>query len=256
MMANARADTCKDAFTQAPKLAGSGKLLAARDQLRTCSAQGCPAAMRSVCVHDLESLGATRSDGRAQRAGPADGPRPGRRDGVDRRRAPPGRPRWEGSRHRSWHARTFRFVSQLATFAESSVLIREGEKDRVLAVDWQPAAPAAEAATHRPIPARARGSRAASPSWRWGVWAFLAGVDGFVKESQLGSCKGRGRLPEGRRSSKSTQTMFNVADIAGGTAVCTRRLDVRVHPHAPERGVQGERGLDFGTGPACSAGSF
>jgi hypothetical protein len=218
--ASARGDTCKEAFTQSSTLAHDGRLLAARAELRVCASAGCPGAMRAVCVHDLEAL-----DPRVPTVVFAAKDRDTQRDLVDVRVLVDGVLVQDGldgkAREVDPGLHAFRFERQGTRLGETSVLVREGEKDRVVAIDWRGSVPSAPTLDEkrRPIPLRAwiaGGFTLAAI----GVWV-TAGVDGFVRESQLDSCKAMG-CP--RSSIQSTETMFNVADVAGGTAIALGAL--------------------------------
>jgi hypothetical protein len=205
-------ETCKEAFTQSSKLASDGKLLAAQSELRACAATECPSAMRSLCVHDLEAL-----EPRVPTLVFAVKDDETHRDLVDVKVLVDGALFLNGLDGKA-HAvdpglHTVRFERHGALLSETRVLIREGEKDRVLTAAARDGE-VKPAEARRPIPLRAflTGGFAAAAVV---VWA-ATGVDGFVKESQLDACKALG-CP--RSEIQSTQTMFNVADIAGGTAI-------------------------------------
>jgi hypothetical protein len=210
-------DTCKEAFTQSSKLASDGKLLAAEGELRSCAAAGCPSAMRALCVHDLEALEPrvptlvfAAKDGETHQ------------DLVDVKVFVDGSLLSDGldgkSRAVDPGVHTFRFERQGAVLSETRVLVREGEKDRVLGVEARRGG-VTIAPARRPIPLRAWITGAFTLA-AIGVWVGT-GVDGFVKESQLDSCRAMG-CP--RSEIQSTQTMFNAADVAGGTAIALGAL--------------------------------
>jgi hypothetical protein len=217
LSATALGDTCKEAFTESSKLASEGRLLDARSQLRACASEACPAAMRPLCTHDLEALqprvptivlsakdGVTHQDlldvqvlldGKLIQ------------DGLDgkARDVDPG-------------PHVLRFERAGTVLSEQHLLIREGEKDRVIAVDAQPTS-AAAAERWRPLPWSVwlTGGLAIATG---AVWA-VTGITGFAKESQLGSCKAMGCPPS---SVQSTERMVNVADVAGGTTLALGAL--------------------------------
>jgi hypothetical protein len=213
----ASGDTCKEAFTQSSKLASDGKLLAAESELRACAATECPSAMRSLCVHDLEAL-----EPRVPTLVFAVKDEETHRDLVDVKVFVDGALLANGldgkARAVDPGLRTVRFERRGAVLSETRILIREGEKDRLVTAAARESA-ATPAAARRPLPLRVwltGGFTAAAVV----VWA-ATGIDGFVKESQLDACKAMG-CP--RTEIQSTQTMFNVADIAGASAIALGAL--------------------------------
>jgi hypothetical protein len=213
----AHADTCKEAFSRSSRLVGDGKLAEAKKLLRECAAEGCPAAMRPLCVHDLEALEpriptvVVSVNDRATPQDPVDVEV--LVDGVRLQSSLDGK-----AREVDPGLHEFRF-DRGGRVSVLSLLIREGEKDRVIAVDWPSPALESASASRRPIP---------TVVWLTGgltvaaavVWA-TTGINGFVKESQLDSCKAMD-CPKGEVD--TTQTMFNVADVAGGTTLALGTL--------------------------------
>jgi hypothetical protein len=210
-------DTCKQAFSQSSKLVVDGKLVAAVSELRACAAAECPSAMRSLCVHDLEAL-----EPRLPTVVFAVKDEALHRDVVDVRVFVDGSLLLDGLDGKAhaidpgFHA--VRFERHGDVLSETRVLVREGEKDRLVAAAVREGE-VKPPETRRPITLAAwvTGGFAAATAV---VWA-ATGIDGFVKESQLDSCKAMG-CPH--NEIQSTQTMFNVADIAGGTTLALGAL--------------------------------
>jgi hypothetical protein len=214
-------DACGDAFTQSSKLARHGKLLEARAALRTCAAVGCPETMRTLCTHDLEAI-EPRVPSVVIRARDPDTQRDlvdvvVHVDGVLLEGALDG-----AAREVDPGLHTFRFERAGLAPSEQQDVIAEGEKSRLIDAQWGGTAsspPAAADSQRRPIPWSVwlTGSLAVAAAGVWGV----SGVDGFVQESNLGSCKAAG-CPHGEV--QNTQTLFNVADVAGATTIALAAL--------------------------------
>jgi hypothetical protein len=213
-------DACGDAFTQSSKLARHGKLLEARAALRTCAAIGCPETMRTLCTHDLEAI-EPRIPSVVIRARDPDTQRDlvdvvVHVDGVLLEGALDG-----AAREVDPGLHTFRFErAGLAPLEQQNVIV-EAEKSRLIDAQWartespQPGL----GSQRRPIPWSVwlTGSLAVAAAGVWGV----SGVDGFVQESSLGSCKATGcPHPE----VQGTQALFNVADVAGATTLALAAL--------------------------------
>jgi hypothetical protein len=214
----ALADTCSEAFTRSSKLARDGKLVDARAQLRVCAAQGCPETMRPLCTRDIADI-EPRMPSVVVRARDPDT----QQDVVDVVVHVDGALLQETldgkARDIDPGLHTFRFERGTGGATEQRVLVGEGEKNRVITVEWvgQPTTPSEGA--RRPLPWTVWVSGGLTVAAA-GVWA-ATGIDGFVKESDLASCKARG-CPHDQV--QSTATMFNVADVSGGVTLALAAL--------------------------------
>jgi hypothetical protein len=213
--AAARADICSDAFTQSAQLSRAGKLVEARAALRVCAADSCPATMKPLCVHDLESLEPRISSVVVRAREPGTG-----HDLVDVRVRVDGallEDSLDGkARDVDPGVHTFRFERTAAAPVEQQIVIVEGEKARPVDVQWQAESSSVATPRRRPIPWSVwltGGLTVASAA----VWA-IAGIDG-----NLAGCKG---LSQGcsRPQIQGTETAFNVADVAGGTTIALAAL--------------------------------
>jgi hypothetical protein len=211
-------DTCSEAFTRSSKLARDGRLVDARNELRVCAAQGCPETMRPLCTHDIAAL-EPRMPSVVVRARD-----PGTQqdvvdvvvhiDGALLQETLDGK-----ARDVDPGLHTFRFERGTGETSDQRVLVGEGEKNRLITVQWmsEPAAPSEGG--RRPLPWSVWVSGGLTVAAA-GVWA-ATGIDGFVKESDLASCKARG-CPHDQV--QSTATMFNVADVSAGVTVVLAAL--------------------------------
>jgi hypothetical protein len=224
---SARADSkaCDDAFAEAPASVRAGHLLAGRQALLRCSADGCPGAMRPLCLDDLRSLelripsvvliaknadGHDLSDVRVSEgthvlAAELDG----RAIDLD-----PGR-------------HMFHFERSGSDPVVVDVLLAEGEKTRAIVATFAapPSASGAPATPEgTPVASRALVGRESSATKRpvpWTVyaaagvalaasagWAYF-GIEGLSDRSALASCKGH--CSSGPVQSASTD--LDVADV-------------------------------------------
>ena len=213
------ADTCSEAFTRSSSLARDGKLVDARNELRVCAAQGCPETMRPLCTHDIAAL-EPRMPSVVVRARDPDT----LKDVVDVVVHVDGALLQETldgkARDVDPGLHTFRFERGAGGASEQRILVGEGEKNRLITVEWvgQPVVPSGVA--RRPLPWSAWLSGGLTVAAA-GVCRAATGIDGFVKESDLASCKARG-CPHDQV--QSTATMFNVADVSGGVTLALAAL--------------------------------
>lgn len=207
--AHAEEDACISAYTQTQTLRKDGKILSANKQAAICARATCPSVLAKDCarwhaeldastpsvVFDVRSpSGAELVDVRVE----VDGDRlvdkiDGKAVEVD-----PGK-------------RTFRFVAPNAPPVELRVVVREGEKNRKLAVALAAEAPAKPGA--RPVPL--------------GVWLFggatvaalatatVFTIDGLSKKSALDAC----RPTCSPADVDAMSARFTFADVAAGAAV-------------------------------------
>ncbi|HEY5241529.1 MAG TPA: hypothetical protein VIJ22_08695 [Polyangiaceae bacterium] len=212
-------DTCSEAFTRSSRLVHDGKLLDARAELGVCAAQGCPETMRPLCTRDIAAL-EPRVPSVVVRARDPET----QQDRVDVVVHVDGalfQERLDGkARDVDPGLHVFRFQRADGVASEQRILVGEGEKNRLITVEWpwQGHAPTPEV-TRRPLPLGAwvSGGLAVAAA---GVWVGT-GIDGFVKESTLASCKANG-CP--RDQVQSTATMFNIADVSGGVTLALAAL--------------------------------
>jgi len=193
---------CRVAFSRGPERVKQGQLVAGREDLQLCASAACPAAMNGLCAGDLRSL-----EGRIPSVVLA-ATDPGGRDLSDVRVSEGGRPLVAALDGRALEMdpgpHRFRFERAGSAPVETTVVVREGEKDRVLTVTLAPAtasvppplpphpgylgdAPRA-AQTSRPIPwtVYAAGGLTVATA---GFFAYF-GLHGLAQRADLGPCKG------------------------------------------------------------------
>ncbi len=189
---------CRVAFSRGPERVKQGQLVAGREDLQLCASAACPAAMNGLCAGDLRSL-----EGRIPSVVLA-ATDPGGRDLSDVRVSEGGRPLVAALDGRALEMdpgpHRFRFERAGSAPVETTVVVREGEKDRVLTVTLGPAT----AALPPPVPPHADGPGTAQTSRPipWTVYAaggltvatagFFAyfGLHGLAQRADLGVCKG------------------------------------------------------------------
>lgn len=173
----AGSSTCDDAFSTAPALIKAGHFLAARGALLRCSADGCPAAMRSLCVADLRDF-ETRVPSVVFVAKSADGG-----DVLDVRVVERGVVLAERIDGRAVDLdpgpHTFRFERSAASPVLVDVLVREGERARLVTAELSPSNPLtpgpAPVSPVTPTPAVFAPVEASARRWRT-VGLVTAGV--------------------------------------------------------------------------------
>jgi hypothetical protein len=202
-------NTCISAYEQAQTLRKDGKPVAAKAQAVICAREACPALLTKDCNKWLAELEAASPTVILDPRAPSGGLRADVRvklDGtlltekIDGRAIPiePG-------------SHTFVFEAEGATPAETTIVLREGEKNKKITATLSP--PVAVQEKSRPIPL--------------GVWVFggatvvalatatVFGIQGLSKKSDLDDCKPH-CSPSDVDSMSST---FTIADVALGAGV-------------------------------------
>lgn len=202
---------CINAYEQAQTLRKDGKLVSAKAQAAICARSDCPALLAKDCSRWLTELeastptvvfdartpaGAERTDVRVKIDGVVVAPHlDGKAVAID-----PG-------------TKKIVFEADDAAPVETTIVIKEGEKNRKVAVTIGTAAPAAPVATSRPIPA--------------GVWIFgglsvaaltgsaIFGISGLSKKGDLDDCKPRCAAEDVDSMSQS----FTFADVFLGVGL-------------------------------------
>jgi len=198
---------CISAYEQAQTLRKDGKLVSARAQAAICAHAECPALLAKDCSKWLAELeastptvvfdartasGVERTDVRVKVDGAVLAPRlDGKAVAVD-----PG-------------SRVFVFEAEGASPVERTILVREGERNRKIAVTVA----AADAKVSRPVP---------TGTWIFGGVSVVAlttsaifAIDAFGKKSDLDACKPRCAASD----VDAMTTSFTVADVALGAGV-------------------------------------
>jgi hypothetical protein len=230
------ADSCSEAFSTASELTQEGHFVGARASLLRCSAEACPPAMRPLCVDDLAKL-ESRVPGVVVAVTLAG------REVFDVRVWIDGKLVADHLDGKSIELdpglHSFR-LERGSELVEQSLVIREGEKSRMLTFALAPSGVPVPAVERRPIPWSVFVSGGATLAAA-GVWIGF-GASGFIQKSELDRCKGSCDP----RSISSATTAFRVADVAGlttllGAAVATvllvTRSTVSVRPMALDHGA-------------------
>jgi hypothetical protein len=256
---------CIAAADDGQRLRDEGKLGAARDKFLTCAAKGCPAVVAKQCGQWLEE-----TDGEI----PSISFRVLDREGkeiLDARVIVDGRTISESVDARALSTdpgeHTVR-VERDGAFVEEKVLLRPGEKNRIVELAFKPAAPVAPAAPAvvAPPPAKPEPTKLHVPLLGWiGVGVAVAGgvttaafaIMANDDESQLRSTCAPA-CPESERSAIDTKVLVaNIGlgvGIAGlGFAIVTTVL-ANTGPKAAPRTAR--TGLAFDFSPTGIRGAF
>jgi hypothetical protein len=184
--------SCKAAFSAGPDLVRQGRLVEGRTELRRCASAACPAAMSALCADDLRRLelriptvvfAATDAGGRDLSAVRVSEGGRVLVNGLDGRAL-----EIDPGPHR------FRFERAQGSPAETSLVVREGDKDRAVSVAFaRETAAAAPAPTPaftetRPIPWTVYLAGGLTLAAAGGFGYF--GIRGLGERSDLVSCKG------------------------------------------------------------------
>jgi hypothetical protein len=221
-VAHADRRACESAFAAAPLAVKQGHFVVARQSLVQCAADDCPAAMRPLCLDDLQKL-TNRIPSVVFAARASDG-----HDLVDVRVFEGSVTLVEKLDGRALDldpgVHTFRFETAGAPAVTSQVLVREGEQARPIVATFASPSPERPSTPppHEPLPAPPEGARpipwtvfavgglavAASAAWA----GF--GIEGISERSSLSGCMGH-------CSASAVQTASTHLDIADGFMVAS-----------------------------------
>jgi hypothetical protein len=247
---SARADpqrdlaACSAAFSAAPDLAKGGKLLAARDQLTLCAADKCPASMRPLCADDLRRI----QDRIPTVVFAARGARG--EDLLDVRVTENGKVLTSKLDGRAVELdpgeHVFHFEGARGASTDQTVVVREGEQARAVAVTLADAAPPmatattapaeSPVATTRPVPWTVYLSGAVTVVAAGSFAVF--GTLGLTERSNLNGCKGS--CDSGKVSQVTTS--FTVADASWITGLVALAVTGVLYFTRPTVGVTASRG--------------
>lgn len=229
---------CTSASTRGQQARDAGKYTAARDAFAQCAAEGCPAMVRRDCARwqaDLTQLwpsvvfGAKDSDGKDLTAVSV------RVDGILATANLDGKPLdLDPGEH------LFRFQTVGAPPVERSVLLRAGQKGRLVSV--QLATPSTKPPTTSPAESAAVDPGIPQSAWvfgglsvaAFGLWGYF-GISGLADKSSLES------QPCAKTATcdvSSVRTKFTAADIALGVGLVSGALATYLYlTHGGTRGA-------------------
>jgi hypothetical protein len=207
-------DQCIEAHEAAQLGERDGKLVAAREQFRTCAHEACPALVRDECGPGLERVAARVSSVRIDARAPGD-------VSVDGQPLPA--PAEDGSVELDPGEHVFRLRTDSKTLAEQRITLRDGERE--VAVLLAPA-PLVSAPSAPPPPAPTRGSPTGVyvlggvAAAGLGTFVVLA-ISGRLQQSNLDDCKPscqQSDVDDMKRTYLFADLALGVAAIAGGVA--------------------------------------
>jgi hypothetical protein len=208
---------CADAYRGAQLQMRNGALRRARESLLVCVSDKCPAVLQPDCLRWLTEVEAATPT-MAFAAKGVDG-----KDVTDVRVTMDGQPLRESLDGKAVPVdpgtHTLRFEHGGETPIDQQVVVREGEKSRVVTVSWAKVVPSAEGGDRGPGPA----ARSNTAAWIFGGLgaASLAtfgvlGIHGVTRRSDLEKeCFGRCS----QSKIDSVKTEFVIADVALGVGI-------------------------------------